>query len=389
EKDTDQDKPKEKVSIKFSTQDDQDKEKAKKDKAEEPTAIEKIELEGRIGSLIQEQVKNKEQLQEIINKGSVPKIVAGMINFAINKRASDIHIQPTNKDSRLRFRIDGVLGDILEIPKDLHPAIISRIKILSKLRIDERRIPQDGRFEVHFEEREVDLRVSTLPTTFNEKIVMRLLDKTKQEFKLEDLGISGSSFDRLIKNIERPFGMVIATGPTGSGKSTTLYGALTRINKPEINIVTLEDPVEYELDGVSQSQARPDIGFSFANGLRSVLRQDPDVVMVGEIRDKETAEMSIHAALTGHLLFSTLHTNDAAGAIPRLIDMGIEPFLISSAANAFLAQRLIRKICPKCKEKDPKFNADAKAKIKKILANCLTKTALSFKEIPPINGMLI
>jgi len=257
----------------------------------------------------------------------------------------------------------------LEIPKSVHAAIISRIKILSKLRIDERRVPQDGRFEVAFEDREVDLRVSTLPTSFGEKIVMRLLDKSKQGFKLESLGLKGSGYQRLIKNIERPFGMVIATGPTGSGKSTTLYAALSRINRSEINIVTLEDPVEYDLAGVAQSQARPDIGFSFANGLRSVLRQDPDVIMVGEIRDKETAEMAIHAALTGHLLFSTLHTNDSAGAIPRLIDMGIEPFLISSAANAFMAQRLVRKICPKCKEKDANFTKKTKDRLKKILQN--------------------
>ncbi len=355
-------------------------EKPKEKPAEEPTALEKMELKGRFGALLKKKVETKKELNEIIKKGSVPRIVAGVINFALFKRASDIHFQPAPKDTRLRYRIDGVLGDILEIPKSLHPAIVSRIKILSKLRIDERRIPQDGRFEVKFEDREVDLRVSTLPTSFDEKVVLRLLDKSKQDFKLATLGLKGSGYQRLVRNIERPFGMVIATGPTGSGKSTTLYAALSKINRPEINIVTLEDPVEYELDGVAQSQARPDIGFSFANGLRSVLRQDPDVIMVGEIRDKETAEMSIHAALTGHLLFSTLHTNDAAGAIPRLIDMGVEPFLISSAANAFMAQRLVRKICPKCKEKDKKFTKETEARLKKILERLPSEER---KSLPP------
>ncbi len=327
------------------------------------------QLKGRITSLIQRKVSSKKELDQIISKGSVPRIVAGVVNFALSKRASDVHIQPTDDDSLLRYRIDGVLNNITKVPRELHAAIISRIKILSKLRIDEKRIPQDGRFEVEYDNREIDLRVSTMPTTNNEKVVLRLLDKSRKEFNLEDLGLKGGSYKKLVKNIEKPYGMIVATGPTGSGKSTTLYAAMSKINQPKINIITLEDPIEYELDGVSQSQARPDIGYSFANGLRSVLRQDPDVIMVGEIRDKETAEMAIHAALTGHLLFTTLHTNDAAGAIPRLIDMGIEPFLISSASNAFLAQRLVRKICPHCKQKDPKFNGEAKKKIKSILSN--------------------
>jgi len=327
------------------------------------------ELKGRITSLIQRKVNSEKELDQIINKGSVPRIVAGIVNFALSKRASDVHIQPTDKDSLLRYRIDGVLNNITKVPRELHSAIISRIKILSKLRIDEKRVPQDGRFEVDFENREIDLRVSTMPTTNNEKVVLRLLDKSRKDFNLEDLGLKGSSYNKLVKNIEKPYGMIVATGPTGSGKSTTLYAAMSKINQPKINIITLEDPIEYELNGVSQSQARPDIGYSFANGLRSVLRQDPDVIMVGEIRDKETAEMAIHAALTGHLLFTTLHTNDAAGAIPRLIDMGIEPFLISSASNVFLAQRLVRRVCPDCKQKDPNFNSEAKKKIKSILSD--------------------
>lgn len=341
----------------------------KKESSEEDDGDAHEQLKGKISSLVKRKVKSIEDLNSIIEKGSVPRIVAAVVNFALSKRASDVHIQPTDKDSLLRYRIDGVLNNVTEIPGDLHSAIVSRIKILSKLRIDEKRVPQDGRFEVSFDKREIDLRVSTMPTTDNEKVVLRLLDKSKKEFNLEDLGMKGTSYSKLTKNIKKPYGMIVATGPTGSGKSTTLYAAMSKINNPKINIITLEDPIEYELKGVSQSQARPDIGYSFANGLRSVLRQDPDVIMVGEIRDKETAEMSIHAALTGHLLFTTLHTNDAAGAIPRLIDMGIEPFLISSASNAFLAQRLVRKICDKCKQEDPKFDDLAKKKLKSILSN--------------------
>jgi type II secretory ATPase GspE/PulE/Tfp pilus assembly ATPase PilB-like protein len=352
----------------------QDEAEPTSDKTKEPKSLEAEEsshekLKGRISSLIKRKVRSKDELDQIISKGSVPRIVAGVVNFALSQRASDVHIQPTDNGSLLRYRIDGVLSNITEIPKELHPAIISRIKILSRLRIDEKRKPQDGRFEVKYDNREIDLRVSTMPTTNDEKVVLRLLDKSRKEFDLEELGLKGSNFTKLVKNIKKPYGMIVATGPTGSGKSTTLYAAISKINQPKINIITLEDPIEYELKGVSQSQAKPEIGYSFANGLRSVLRQDPDVIMVGEIRDKETAEMAIHAALTGHLLFSTLHTNDAAGAIPRLIDMGIEPFLISSAANAFLAQRLVRKICPNCKEKDPKFDERAKKKIKKVLSN--------------------
>jgi len=308
--------------------------------------------EGDIGRLLKEDIKNLGQLEEIIREGSVPKIVAATINFALFKRASDIHIQPGEKKLRIRYRIDGVLNDITNIPLELHPAIVSRIKILSKLRIDEKRIPQDGRFEVVFGKTMVDIRVSTLPTTHGEKVVMRLLDTSGGAYSLKELGLSGRAYQVFEKNITKPYGMIIATGPTGSGKSTTLYSALNYINKPEVNIVTLEDPVEYDIQGINQSQAKPDIGYNFADGLRSILRQDPDVVMVGEIRDKETAGMAIHAALTGHLVFSSLHTNDASGAIPRLIDMGIEPFLIISAINVFLAQRLVRKICDKCKTED-------------------------------------
>ncbi|MBU2595498.1 Flp pilus assembly complex ATPase component TadA [Patescibacteria group bacterium] len=303
-----------------------------------------------IGRLLKEEIKNIDQLEEIIKQGSVPKIVAAIINFALFRRASDVHIQPGEKNIRVRYRIDGVLNDITNLSLDMDPAIVSRIKILSKLRIDEKRIPQDGRFEVAFAEKSVDIRVSTLPTTHGEKVVLRLLDTSSGLFSLDDLGLRGRAFKSFVNGITRPYGMIIACGPTGSGKSTTLYAALNYINKPGVNIVTLEDPVEYDMDGINQSQAKPDIGYDFADGLRSVLRQDPDIIMVGEIRDKDTAGMAVQSSLTGHLVFSSLHTNDSSGGIPRLINMGIEPFLIISAVNIFIAQRLVRKICPNCKQ---------------------------------------
>lgn len=306
--------------------------------------------EADIGRLLKEDIKNLDALEDIIKKGSVPTMVAAIINFALFRRASDVHIQPAQRNLRVRYRIDGVLNDITFIPLDFHLAIISRIKILSKLRIDEKRIPQDGRFEVNFGEKSVDIRVSTLPTTHGEKVVMRLLDTSSGTFSLDDLGLRGKGFKEFVRAITKPYGMIIACGPTGSGKTTTLYAALNYINKPGVNIVTLEDPVEYEIDGISQSQAKPDIGYDFADGLRSVLRQDPDIIMVGEIRDKETAGMAVQSSLTGHLVFSSLHTNDSSGGIPRLINMGIEPFLIISAVNIFIAQRLVRKICPNCKK---------------------------------------
>lgn len=307
--------------------------------------------EADIGRLLKNDIKSLTELEEIIKQGSVPKIVAALINFALLKRASDIHLQPTEDNLRVRYRIDGVLNDILNIPIAMHPAIISRIKILSKLRIDEKRIPQDGRFEVVFGQKSVDIRVSTLPTTHGEKIVLRLLDTSSGTFSLDDLGLRGKSFKAFVKAITKPYGMIIACGPTGSGKTTTLYAALNYINKPGVNIVTLEDPVEYEIPGLAQSQAKPEIGYDFADGLRSVLRQDPDIIMVGEIRDKDTAGMAVQSSLTGHLVFSSMHTTDASGGIPRLINMGIEPFLIISSVNVFIAQRLVRKICPNCKEK--------------------------------------
>ncbi|OGD63152.1 hypothetical protein A2215_01680 [Candidatus Berkelbacteria bacterium RIFOXYA2_FULL_43_10] len=303
-----------------------------------------------LGSLLDSDVKTVEDIKKIANEGYVPKIVAGLINLALNLEASDIHFEAEAKKFRIRLRIDGILRDVVDLPLLLHPPIISRIKILSNLKIDETRIPQDGRFDVAFKEREVDVRVSSLPTVHGEKIVMRILDKNQGILSLEDLGTMGRAFDLTVEAIAKPYGIILSTGPTGSGKSTTLYAILNRISVPAVNIVTLEDPVEYEIPGVNQCQVKPAIGFTFAEGLRSVLRQDPNVVMVGEIRDGETAGMATHAALTGHLVLSTLHTNDAAGALPRLINMGVEPFLITSSINMIMGQRLVRRVCQKCKE---------------------------------------
>jgi type II secretory ATPase GspE/PulE/Tfp pilus assembly ATPase PilB-like protein len=302
-----------------------------------------------INMLVKQDIRDQKQVQAVVETKSVPKILAALINYALNLKSSDIHIEPTEGVSKVRFRVDGVLHNITDIPRKLHPALVSRVKISAQLRLDEQRVPQDGRFDVKLKDRGVDLRVSTLPTVHGEKVVMRLLDKSQQIFSLTKLGLTGRALDILTENIKKPFGMILSTGPTGSGKSTSLYAVLQNINSAEINIITLEDPVEYDIEGVNQCQVKASIGFSFAEGLRSVLRQDPDVILVGEIRDKETAAMAIHSSLTGHLVLSTLHTNDASGAAPRLIDMGIEPFLIISSTNVFVGQRLVRKICETCK----------------------------------------
>lgn len=322
-----------------------------------------------IGSLVKEDIKDEKMLAESCKGGYIPKIVASVINYALINRASDIHVEPMTKDLRIRCRVDGVMKEILKLPLSFHPPFVSRIKILSKLKIDEMRIPQDGRFDLVFKTREVDVRVSTLPTVHGEKVVMRILDKSQSILSLEDLGIMGAGQVDIVDAISKPYGIILATGPTGSGKSTTLYAILNRISVPGVNVITLEDPVEYEIPGINQCQVKPEIGFTFAAGLRSVLRQDPNIIMVGEIRDAETANMATHAALTGHLVLSTLHTNDTAGALPRMINMGIEPFLITSAINLIIAQRLVRRICPKCKEEmkvPEKLMADLKAELEKI-----------------------
>ena len=304
---------------------------------------------GDIGKLLDKPIETLDQLKEVVRNGSIPRIVASVINFAIHEKASDIHLESFRSEVVVRYRVDGQLMEIVKMPSDIHAAIVSRIKILAKLRLDETRVPQDGRFDVNFQHAQVDLRVSILPTVHGEKVVMRILDKNRGITSLESLGIQGLAYDNIIKSIAVPFGICLSTGPTGSGKSTSLYAILKQIATPNVNVSTLEDPVEYEMNGINQSQIRPKIGFTFAEGLRALLRQDPNIIMVGEIRDGETANMATQAALTGHLVLSTLHTNDAAGAIPRLENMGIEPFLITSSLTMVMGQRLARKICQNCK----------------------------------------
>ena len=293
---------------------------------------------------------NLDQLVESSEEGPVIKLVNLMLVQAIKDRASDIHIEPFEKQLRLRYRVDGVLYDSTAPPKGLQSAIASRIKIMANLDIAERRLPQDGRFRIKLAGRDVDLRVSVLPTVHGEKIVMRVLDKGNLSLNLESLGLPPDDLEKFKNAIDAPHGMILMTGPTGSGKTSTLYAVLTQLNTSDVNIVTVEDPVEYQMGGVNQVQVKPEIGLTFAGGLRSILRQDPDIVMVGEIRDSETADIAVKAALTGHLVLSTLHTNDAPGAIARMVDMGIEPFLVSSSVLMVCAQRLLRKICPHCKE---------------------------------------
>jgi len=264
-------------------------------------------------------------------------------------RASDVHVEPQETSTRVRYRIDGILQEKLTIPKELHEALVSRIKILSGMKIDEKRVPQDGRFNFRAESDEVDLRISTLPTAWGEKIVMRLLKKTGGIPSLSELGLRGRALKILQENILRPHGIILITGPTGSGKTTTLYSLISALNTSKVNILTLEDPIEYKIPGVNQVQINPAAGLTFASGLRSFLRQDPNIILVGEIRDQETADLAIQASLTGHLVFSTLHTNDAAGALPRLLDMHAEPFLLASTINCIVAQRVVRKIHDSCK----------------------------------------
>ncbi|MDA3802593.1 MAG: GspE/PulE family protein [Patescibacteria group bacterium] len=288
--------------------------------------------------------------KEDINSAPVSRIVSVIIRHAVEARASDIHIEPFAKQSRVRYRIDGILHTSLSLPKNVHNAIVSRIKVLAKLKLDETRIPQDGRIRLVVNNREVDFRISTLPLIGSEKVVMRILDTAKGAPELEELGFNNLALRRIRNGLKKTGGIFLVTGPTGSGKTTTLYSALTILNQEGVNISTLEDPIEYEIKGVNQSQVRPKVGFSFASGLRSLLRQDPDIIMVGEIRDEETAELSIHASLTGHLVLSSLHTNNALGAIFRLIDMKIEHFLLSSTLKTVIAQRLTRRLCVHCKK---------------------------------------
>ena len=287
---------------------------------------------------------------EDINSAPVSKIVSVIIRHAVEARASDIHIEPYAKESRVRYRIDGILHTSLTLPKSIHTAIIARIKVLARLKLDETRVPQDGRIRLVINGREIDFRVSTLPLASMEKVVMRILDTTKGAPTLESLGFNSNALRCIRSGMKKTSGILLVTGPTGSGKTTTLYSVLTLLNQEDVNISTLEDPVEYEIKGINQAQVRPKVGFTFASGLRSLLRQDPNIIMVGEIRDEETAELAIHASLTGHLVLSTLHTNDAIGAIFRLLDMKIERFLLSSTLKTVIAQRLARQLCSNCKK---------------------------------------
>jgi type II secretion system protein E len=306
-----------------------------------------------VASIDKEKFAKQEErdLAEVAEEAPIIKLVNIMIVQAVKDRASDIHVEPEEDILRVRNRIDGVLHEVYSLPKNLHRAVVSRIKLLSYMDIAESRKPQDGRARLKLENKDLDIRVSTFPTVHGENVVMRLLDKSSVLLGLEELGFSQKELEAWAKLIRHPNGIILVTGPTGSGKTTTLYAALSAINSMEKNIITIEDPVEYELPLIRQTQVNPKAGITFANGLRNILRQDPDIIMVGEIRDKEAAEIAIQAALTGHLVLSTLHTNDAPSALTRLIDMGVEPFLISSSVVGILAQRLVRKICDKCKQK--------------------------------------
>lgn len=307
------------------------------------------EAQGKFGKT-REESKDLSTLEETIKGAPVSRMVSVIMRQAVEGGASDIHIEPVNGECRVRYRIDGVLRTSLTLPIYVHPAIISRIKVLANLKIDETRIPQDGRITEEINGKKIDFRISTLPVVDNEKVVMRILDTSIGAPTFEALGYRKEYIDVIKEEIKKPFGLFLITGPTGSGKSTTLFAGLNLLNSEGRNISTLEDPVEYYISGVNQSQIRPEIGYTFATGLRSLLRQDPNVIMVGEIRDRETAELAIHASLTGHLIFSTLHTNDVFGLVPRLVDMHVEPFLLAATLNLGIAQRLARKICPHCKE---------------------------------------
>ena len=302
------------------------------------------------GRTIISEIEDTADLLEDTSDAPIIKLVNHIISQSIKARASDIHIEPYQDSFKVRYRVDGILYDLLTPPKWIQPALISRIKVMSKLNIAEKRLPQDGRLEVRIGSQNVDVRVSTLPTTFGERVVMRLLNKSEEVLNLKELGLCPEDHELLNRLMTQPNGIILVTGPTGSGKTTTLYSVLSTMIKPDINIITIEDPVEYQLKGISQIQVNPKIDLTFARGLRSIVRQDPDVILIGEIRDKETATIAVQSALTGHLVFSTLHTNDSAGAITRLVDIGVEPFLISSSVVAVIAQRLVRVLCDHCKE---------------------------------------
>ncbi|MFZ0610978.1 MAG: type II secretion system ATPase GspE [Desulfobacterales bacterium] len=302
------------------------------------------------GSNIISELEDTADLLDDTSDAPIIKLVNHILSQSIKARASDIHIEPYQDSFKVRYRIDGILYDLLTPPKWIQPALISRIKVMAKLNIAEKRLPQDGRLDIKIGAQDIDVRVSTIPTSFGERVVLRLLNKTSAVFDLPEIGLSPDRLAVLKALVQSPNGIILNTGPTGSGKTTTLYAILTTINKPDINIITIEDPVEYQIKGISQIQVNPKIDLTFARGLRSIVRQDPDVILIGEIRDRETADIAVQSALTGHLVFSTLHTNDSASAITRLVDIGVEPFLISSSLLAVIAQRLVRTLCNDCKE---------------------------------------
>ena len=315
---------------------------------------------------VEEMKTESENLKAVSAEAPIAKIVNTILDYAVRSRASDVHIEPMEENVRVRYRIDGILQEKYILPRNVLEAVVSRIKILANLKIDEKRIPQDGRFNINVEGSEVDLRISTLPVSYGEKVVMRLLRKASKVPSLPDLGLRGLALKNLIEAIERPHGIILVVGPTGSGKTTTLYSVLDKVATSRVNVVTIEDPVEYQMKGVNQVQVNVQAGLTFASALRSFLRQDPNIMMVGEIRDTETAELAVNAALTGHLVFSTLHTNDASGAAPRMMDMGVEPFLLISALTCVVAQRVLRKVCPHCHQ-DMEIPPDKEAEMKMTL----------------------
>ena len=343
------------------------------------------EIVGEVGEALAEteafkktRTVDSKQIGEIIKEAPIAKIVSTILEYAVTSRASDVHIEPQEDRVRVRYRIDGILYDKLSLPKNVQDAVVSRIKILSEMKIDEHRTPQDGRFNFKISDEEVDLRISVLPTAYGEKIVMRLLRKTGGIPALDELGLNGSSLRNIETAVLRPHGIILVCGPTGSGKTTTLYSILARLNTARVNIMSLEDPIEYQISGVNQVAVNPVVGLTFATGLRAFLRQDPNIILVGEIRDKETNELALQAALTGHLVFSTLHTSNAAGALPRLLDLGAENFLLASTINAILGQRIVRRICNNCKEEYTPL-PQILEEIKRILGRIFPQTQTDIK----------
>lgn len=323
--------------------------------------------------------KNQQNIKTIVQDSPISKALSAILEYAANARASDIHIEPLEKELKIRARVDGVLREIMRLPKSTEAPLVSRIKILSSLKIDEHRIPQDGQFTINVANRDIDLRIAISPVVWGEQVVIRLLDKTGTSLKLEDMGYKGRALRTIKEAVKLANGMLLTSGPTGSGKSTSMYALIQEIKSDEVNIVTLEDPVEYKMEGINQIQVNTEVGLTFATGLRSVLRQDPNVVMVGEIRDKETAALGVQAALTGHLVFSTLHTNSAAGILPRLLDMEIEPFLIASTVRAVIGQRLVRRLADD-KEQYQSSPAETKA-IQEVLGHLLPATEADVKKV--------